>query len=84
MMTVEAEGEKMTKAEQIVMAAVDAAGAACGIDEVRRIATKGPGDMYFSLGDMAILVEEYGSFYAALHAIQRTAKSKMTKLKHGV
>ena len=63
-------------ADQIVRAAVDAAGQAGGLDEVLAIAAKGPGAMTFSDEDMTILVEEYGTPAAALYAIQLEAQRR--------
>ena len=63
-------------AEQIVKGAIDAAGRAFGIDEVRAIAAKGPGDFYFTDGDMATLIAEYGSRSDALYAIQLEAQRR--------
>lgn len=65
-------------ADQIVRAAVDAAGQAGGLDEVQRIAAKGPGDMTFSDEDMAVLIEEYGTTGDALYAIQREAQQRVS------
>ena len=67
-------------ADQIVRAAVDAAGQAGGIDEVSAIAAKGPGEMTFSDEDMATLVEEYGTPADALYAIQLEAQRRVSAL----
>lgn len=68
----------MNKAEQIVRAAVDAAGQAGGLEEVEAIAAKGPGDMEFSEADMALLVAEYGTPGDALYAIQSEAQRRVS------
>ena len=65
-------------AEQIVRAAIDAAGQAGGIDEVEAIAAKGPGEMEFSDEDMATLVDEYGTPADALYAIQLEAQRRLS------
>jgi len=70
----------MKTADQIVQAAVDAAGQAGGRVEVEAIAAKGPGAMTFSDEDMDILVEEYGSPRDALYAIQLEAQRRVSAL----
>lgn len=70
----------MSKAEQIVRAAVDAAGSADGLDEVSAIAAKGAGSMTFTDADMSVLVAEYGSPADALYAIQLEAQRRMSAL----
>jgi hypothetical protein len=73
------EDETMT-ADQIVRAAVDAAGRAGGLEEVEAIAARGPGAMTFSDDDMAVLVEEYGSPGDALYAIQLEAQRRVSAM----
>jgi hypothetical protein len=68
----------MATAEQIVRAAVDAAGQAGGRDEVEAIAARGPGDMVFSDEDMATLVEAHGSPADALYAVQLEAQRRVS------
>lgn len=64
-------------AEQIVRAAVDAAGQAGGIDEVMAIAARGVGAMIFSALDTAVLVEAYGSAAVAMRKIQLEAQQRV-------
>lgn len=61
-------------ANEIVRKALDAAGQAGGSDEIARIAEIGPGEMTFSDGDMAVLVDGFGSPGEALYAIQLAAQ----------
>ena len=61
-------------AQEIVARAIDAAGEAGGIDEVRAIAELGPGAMLFSRADMATLIDAYGTPADALYAIQLEAQ----------
>lgn len=65
----------MTRAEQIVKAAVDAAGEFGGLDEV---AAKGPGDLEFSAEDQAILLEEYGDVGYVLYTIRLEAQNRIS------
>jgi hypothetical protein len=67
-------------ADQIVRAAVDAAGQAGGRVEVEAIAAKGPGTMTFSVEDMAVLVDAYGSPGDALYAIQLEAQRRVSAM----
>ena len=69
----------MNQGEQIVRAAVDAAGQAGGIDEVTAIAAKGPGEMTFSPAEMEALISAYGSAADALHAIQLEAQRRISQ-----
>jgi len=62
-----------------VTLAIDAAGAAGGIDEVRAIAELGPGKMTFSDTDMATLVDAYGTPADALYEIQREAQRHVSE-----
>jgi len=73
-------GKGTMTADQIVRAAVDAAGQAGGIDEVEAIAARGPGAMTFSDEEMALLVEEYGSPGEALYAIQLEAQYRVSEM----
>lgn len=68
----------MTRAEQIVKAAVDAAGEFGGLDEVAAIAAKGPGDLEFSAEDQAILLEEYGDVGYVLYTIRLEAQNRIS------
>jgi hypothetical protein len=68
----------MKTAEQIVTAAIDAAGQAGGIDEVERIARRGTGSMTFSDDDVATLLDAYGSPGDALYAIQLEAQRRVS------
>jgi len=68
----------MTTAQQIISRAIDAAGEAGGIDEVSRIAAKGPGAMTFSDEDMGVLIDAYGSPGEALYAIQLEAQRRVS------
>jgi hypothetical protein len=65
-------------AEQIVHAAIDAAGAAGGVDEVAAIAAKGVGAMTFTDADMVTLLAEYGTPGDALYAIQLEAQRRIS------
>lgn len=67
-------------AEQIVRATVDSAGEAGGIDEVRRIAANGAGDMTFDEASMAVLLEAYGTPGDAMYAIQLEAQNRVSLL----
>jgi hypothetical protein len=64
---------------EIVRRAIDAAGAAGGINEVRAIAKSGPGEMTFSDTDMATLVDAYGTPADALYAIQLEAQRRVSE-----
>jgi hypothetical protein len=69
---------KSLTAEQIVRAAVDAAGEAGGVDEVRAIAAHGAGDMDFAADDMVTLLTEFGSEAEAMYAIQLEAQRRVS------
>jgi len=66
-------------AQEIVARAIDAAGEAGGINEVRAIAELGPGKMVFAEDDMATLVEAYGTLADALYEIQREAQRHVSE-----
>lgn len=67
----------MKTANQIVRAAVDAAGEAGGFSEVCRIAEHGAGNMEFSDEDMGILNDAFGGPVEALNAVQNEARSRV-------
>lgn len=72
--------ETMRTAQQIVDAAVDAAGQAGGLEEVSAIAAKGTGNMTFSDEEMATLVEAYGTPADALYAVQAEAQRRVSRI----
>ena len=70
---------KINSAIEIVTRAIEAAGQAGGIAEVEAIAANGVGAMTFSAGEMAILIEAYGSPGDAMRAIQLEAQRQVSQ-----